>query len=100
QVIRATIDSRVWPIAAAVAERFWSPAADRDVNDMYRRLAIESLRLEAEGLMQISGPVRMMRNLAGSSQIQPLEVFIDTLQPVAFHVRSREQNPAPATVFD
>ena len=100
QVIPATIDSRIWPIAAAVAERLWSPAADRDTNDMYRRLAIEFLRLEAEGLMQMSGPVRVMRNLAGSSQIQPLEVFINTLQPVAFHVRSREQRPSSATVFD
>ena len=100
QVIPATIDSRIWPIASVVAERLWSPAADRDVNDMYRRLAVESLRLEGEGLMHMSGPVRVMRNLAGSTQIQPLEVFINTLQPVAFHVRSREQRPAPATVFD
>jgi hexosaminidase len=100
QVIPATIDSRIWPIASVVAERLWSPAADRDVNDMYRRLAVESLRLEVEGLMHMSGPVRAMRNLAGSTQIQPLEVFISTLQPVAFHVRSREQRPSPATVFD
>jgi hexosaminidase len=100
QVVPATIDSRIWPIASVVAERLWSPAADRDVNDMYRRLAVESLRLEGEGLMHLSGPVRVMRNLAGSTQIQPLEVFINTLQPVAFHVRSREQRPSPATVFD
>jgi hexosaminidase len=100
QVIPATIDSRIWPRAAAVAERFWSPAADRDVGDMYRRLAVETLRLEAEGLMHMSGPVRIMRNLAGSTQIQPLEVFINTLQPVNFPVRSREQRPSTATVFD
>ncbi len=100
QVVPATIDSRIWPVASVVAERLWSPAADRDVNDMYRRLAVESLRLEGEGLMHMSGPVRVMRNLAGSTQIQPLEVFINTLQPVAFHVRSREQRPSPATVFD
>jgi hexosaminidase len=100
QVIPATIDSRIWPIAAAVAERLWSPAADRDVDDMYRRLAVESLRLEAEGLMHISGPVRLMRNLAGTTRIQPLELFASTLQPVVFDVRSREQQPSPATVFD
>lgn len=98
--VPATIDSRIWPRAAAVAERFWSPAADRNVNDMYRRLTVESLRLEGEGLMHMSGPVRVMRNLAGSTQIQPLELFISTLQPVDFHVRSREQRPSPATVFD
>jgi hexosaminidase len=100
QVIPSTIDSRIWPRAAAVAERLWSPAADRDVNDMYRRLAIESLRLEAEGLMHISGPARGLRNLAGTTQIQPLELFVATLQPVNFPVRSREQRPSPATVFD
>ncbi|MDR3741241.1 MAG: family 20 glycosylhydrolase [Terracidiphilus sp.] len=100
QIVPATIDSRIWPIAAVVAERLWSPAADRDVDDMYRRLPVQSLRLEAEGLMHLSGPVRGLRNLAGSSQIQPLEVLASTLQPVAFHVRYREQHPSPSTVFN
>ncbi len=100
QLVASMIDSRIWPRAAAIAERLWSPASDLDVADMYRRLAIESLRLEAEGLMHMSGPVRAMRQVAGVSQIQPLEVFVNTLQPVDFHVRGREQNPAPATVYD
>jgi hexosaminidase len=100
QVIPATIDSRIWPRAAAVAERLWSPAADRDVDDMYRRLGVETLRLETEGLMHMSGPVRVLRNAAGTTQIQPLEVLAGTLQPVDFGVRSREQRPSPTTVFD
>lgn len=100
QVIPATIDSRIWPIAAVVAERLWSPANDRDANDMYRRLAVQSLRLEAEGLTHITGPARMKRNLAGTEQIEPLEVISATMQPVAFDVRSSLQRPSPATVFD
>ena len=95
-----TIDSRIWPRAAAVAERFWSPATDRDSDDMYRRLGVETLRLEAEGLMHMSGPVRVLRRLAGTSQIQPLEVLSEALQPVDFGVRSRLQKPTKLTVFD
>jgi hexosaminidase len=100
QVIPSTIDSRIWPRAAAVAERLWSPAADRDVNDMYRRLDVESLRLDALGIAHISGPARGLRQLAGSEQDGSLALFAETLQPVDFHVRSGKQHPSPATVFD
>jgi len=96
----ATIDSRIWPRAAVVAERLWSPAEDRDVADMYRRLQSETLRLEYEGLMHLSGPVRMQRLLTGSSKIHALEVFISTLQPVDFGVRSHQQHTNTRTVLN
>jgi len=100
QVIPQTIDSRIWPRTAAVAERFWSPVTDRDVNDMYRRLRVESLRLEADGVTLLTGPERGLRQLAGTEQNQALELFADTLQPVDFGMRGRQQRPSPATVFD
>jgi hexosaminidase len=100
QLTAVTIDSRIWPRTAAVAERFWSPAHDRDVNDMYRRLDVETLRLEGEGLMHMSGPVRVMHNMVGTTHVQPLELFLATLQPVDFPVRSRIQKPSTATVYD
>ena len=59
QISPQNIDSRIWPRTAAIAERFWSPAEVRDVDDMYRRLRIMSLRLDALGLEHISGSLRI-----------------------------------------
>ncbi len=82
------IDSRIWPRTAAIAERLWSPQSVNDVNDMYRRLPIESLRLERLGLTQISQETASLRFLAGTSQIGPLQLLASTLEPVDFDVRS------------
>ena len=45
------IDSRIWLRNAAIAERLWSPATIRDVDDMYRRLEKMSFQLEELGLL-------------------------------------------------
>lgn len=82
------IDSRIWPRTAAIAERLWSPQSVNDVNDMYRRLRIESLRLERRGLTQISEENASLRFLAGTWQVGPLQVLASTLEPVDFDVRS------------
>ncbi len=82
------IDSRIWPRTAAIAERLWSPQNVNDVNDMYRRLPVESLRLERLGLTHISQETASLRFLAGTSQIGPLQLLASTLEPVDFDVRS------------
>jgi hexosaminidase len=84
-----TIDSRIWPRTAAIAERLWSPQTVTSEDDMYRRLAVESLRLEELGLTQISQEWASLRALAGTQQIDALRPLMAVLEPVDFDTRSK-----------
>jgi len=81
------IDSRVWPITAAMAERFWSPQTTTDINDMYRRLSVESLRLERLHLTHLTQEDESLRALAGTEEIAPLRTLAGILEPVIFNIR-------------
>ncbi|WP_421893751.1 beta-N-acetylhexosaminidase [Marinoscillum sp.] len=87
-VIPETIDSRLWPRAAAVAERLWSPEEIRDVQDMYRRLSIISLQLEQLGLKHISSRNAILRKLAKSRDIEPLKVLVEVVEPMKGYTRN------------
>jgi hexosaminidase len=100
QLNAETMDSRVWPRTMAVAERFWSPQSDRDVSDMYRRLRINSLKLEDVGLRHISGPETVRRNLLLELYPESLDVLASVLEPVDFHQRSKLQHTNGWTALD
>ncbi|WP_158944441.1 beta-N-acetylhexosaminidase [Granulicella sp. S190] len=98
QITPQTVDSRVWPRTAALAERFWSPRDTRDVHDMYRRLEVESIRLDGLGLSHISGPESGLRQLAGSeAAASQLAVLVSTLSPVSFGDRYNQQKTSQLT---
>jgi hexosaminidase len=98
QITPQTVDSRIWPRTAAIAERFWSPRETRDVHDMYRRLEVESIRLDGLGLTHISGPQSGLRQLAGSEEGgAQLAVLTSVLSPVSFGDRYQQQKTSQLT---
>lgn len=91
-----TIDSRIWPRTAAIAERLWSPRDTTDTADMYRRLAVVSRRLEEAGLQHERNRPAMIRRLAGDratdADLLALTTFIDVIEPVKGYKRGEQHN--------
>ncbi len=88
-VCAETIDSRIWPRTAAIAERLWSPEHIRDVEDMYRRLETMSFRLELLGLTHDKNYVMMLRRLANNKDFAPLKTLVDVIEPVKIYTRGQ-----------
>lgn len=81
------VDSRIWPRMAAIAERLWSPEPVKDADSMYRRLGIESRRLDWLGLTHRASYPRMLERLTGLEPTGTLRTLADVLEPVKGYAR-------------
>jgi hexosaminidase len=102
-VTPATIDSRLWPRTAAIAERLWSAANITDINSMRKRLKTVSFRLEELGLTHIKNKEVILRNIANNQNIEALNEFSNVCEPLKKYSRNKGgteyQMYSPFTLF-
>jgi hexosaminidase len=83
------LDGRLWPAAAAVAERYWSPAGTTDAPDMYRQLIVTQDELRRLGLKDQANRDRMAARLA-PGQSGPVSMLAELVGPTRNGARGRQ----------
>ncbi|MEL6536489.1 MAG: beta-N-acetylhexosaminidase [Bacteroidota bacterium] len=83
-----TVDSRIWPRTAAIAERFWSAADVTDLQDMQRRLRVVSYQLEELGLQHLHAREVILRNLTRHGDVETLRELVEVSEPLQGYTRN------------
>ena len=79
---RYNAELRIWPRAAAIAERLWSPVTVKDVDDMYSRLWRTSRYLDERGLQHLNQYETALRNLSRGANTALVRPVVEVLTPL------------------
>ncbi|MCT4699498.1 beta-N-acetylhexosaminidase [Tenacibaculum haliotis] len=98
-----TIDSRIWPRTAAIAERFWSKKEVNDLKNMRVRLAVVNSNLEELGITHKKNKDVILRNIAKTDDVESIKILTNIFEPIKVYSRNKEgieyKTFSPFTLF-
>jgi hexosaminidase len=88
-VTSVSIDSRIWPRTAAIAERFWSDKSVNNIDNMFKRLEHISFRLEELGITHLRNRNVILRNISNNQDITSLQNLTKICEPLKAYERKK-----------